>query len=149
TNTYNYYDIAVARLNADGSLDNSFNGTGKRLIDLSAFTGNNNYATSSNDFATAVAIKPSGKIDIAGYTLVDDGINQPHYAGVAIQVNGHGNFDNTFDTDGIAIFDNPGNDQVLYNMALQQDGKILYAGVIVSFSAYYNNMLAIRLTGNG
>jgi uncharacterized delta-60 repeat protein len=44
-------DVALARYGPDGSLDNSFNGTGKLMIDIKG-----------NDGARAVEIQPDGKI---------------------------------------------------------------------------------------
>src|SRR5581483_7111003 len=53
-------DFALARYNANGSLDTSFDGDGKQTT---AFG-------SGNDDAYAVAIQPDGKIVAAGYGLV-------------------------------------------------------------------------------
>ena len=51
-------DFAIARYNADGSLDSSFDGDGRAVTDF----GN------LNDEAFAVAIAPTGKIVVAGTT---------------------------------------------------------------------------------
>src|SRR5262249_28911923 len=49
-------DMAVVQLNADGTLDPSFNGTGKQAIDFGGpFSG-----------ANAVAVQPDGRIVLAG-----------------------------------------------------------------------------------
>src|SRR5262245_38168310 len=55
-------DFAVARLNADGSLDTSFGVNGKIVTDFSG----------SLDFATAVAIQPDGRIVAAGVAFVSN-----------------------------------------------------------------------------
>ncbi len=47
-------DLAVVRLDHDGSLDGSFSGDGKRLIDI------------GEDFARDLAIQPDGRIVVAG-----------------------------------------------------------------------------------
>jgi uncharacterized delta-60 repeat protein len=51
------YDFAIVRLNTNGSLDTTFNGTGKKTID---------YATSSIDRARSFEILADGKIVIFG-----------------------------------------------------------------------------------
>ncbi|MEJ7665423.1 MAG: FG-GAP-like repeat-containing protein [Hymenobacter sp.] len=50
------YDFAVVRYNTNGSLDTSFNGTGKVITPIG----------SSGDRASSVAIQPDGKIVAAG-----------------------------------------------------------------------------------
>src|SRR5439155_1217874 len=54
-NIFNY-DFALARYNSNGSLDNTFDGDGKKTTN---FFGN-------GDFAYSVAIQPDGKIVVAG-----------------------------------------------------------------------------------
>src|SRR3972149_6220011 len=51
-------DLALVRLNADGSLDTSFSGDGKQTTPIAA--------GSLADQAYAVAIQPDGKIVVAG-----------------------------------------------------------------------------------
>ncbi|HVZ42274.1 MAG TPA: VCBS domain-containing protein [Ramlibacter sp.] len=50
------YDMAVIRLNSDGTLDTSFNGTGKVLIDIG----------SGNDFVFSVSLDGEGRIVLTG-----------------------------------------------------------------------------------
>ena len=52
------YDFALVRYNTDGSLDTTFNTTGKVTTAIGA----------SNDYAYAVAIQSDGKIVAAGYS---------------------------------------------------------------------------------
>ncbi len=52
--------FAVARYNSNGSLDTSFNGTGKVTTDFGGL----------EDWGLAVAIQPNGKIVVAGTTHV-------------------------------------------------------------------------------
>ncbi|RZJ30339.1 MAG: hypothetical protein EOO48_05190, partial [Flavobacterium sp.] len=56
--TTNNQSFGVARLNADGSLDTSFNGTGKLVFDLD----------NPENYPQALALQPDGKILVAGYT---------------------------------------------------------------------------------
>lgn len=57
TNMSGDWNFALVRYNSDGSLDTTFNGTGKVVIDI----GNH-----SNDFAYSVDVQPNGKIVVAG-----------------------------------------------------------------------------------
>jgi hypothetical protein len=52
-------DFALARYNVDGTLDASFNATGKVITNFGG-----------NDYAHAVAIDPNGKIVAAGFSDV-------------------------------------------------------------------------------
>lgn len=75
--------IGVLRFRADGRLDGTFNGNGKKLI---------SFGTSTYDVPSSIAIQPDGKILIVGYTGSD----------VAVaRLNDNGTFDTTFDGDGL------------------------------------------------
>jgi uncharacterized delta-60 repeat protein len=50
------YDFGLARYNTDGSLDTSFNYTGKITTDIAA----------GNDYTRAVLVQPNGRVIIAG-----------------------------------------------------------------------------------
>ncbi len=88
-------DLALARYNADGSLDTSFDGDGKVVTDLGL-----------EDVALAVAIQGE-KIVAAGY----------NYTNISTQVNftvarynDDGSLDTSFDGDGMVVSDIGGND---------------------------------------
>ena len=72
-------DFAVARLNPNGSLDTTFNGTGKWTYNLG-----------SDEHVNAVAIQPDGKIVLAGSW---DGGSADI---VVMRLNPNGTFDTTF-----------------------------------------------------
>jgi len=55
----NPHDMAVARLNADGTLDKTFNGTGQKTIDFG-----------KEDGASDVAVQADGKIVVAGTAVI-------------------------------------------------------------------------------
>ena len=59
-------DFAVARLNADGTLDASFDGDGKRTIDFGVY-----------DAARGLAVQADGKIVVAGYQANSSGGTAP------------------------------------------------------------------------
>ena len=123
-------DFAVARLNGDGSPDDTFGQGGKEIIDLGA-----------NDYAHAVALQPDGKIVIAGETLSGAAGD---IAVVRLQPNGL--LDSTFGNGGKSIVD-LGENERASGIALQADGKILLGGTSVD-AIGRSSILAVRLLGD-
>jgi uncharacterized delta-60 repeat protein len=106
-------DIAVARYNADGSLDTGFAG-GKVQLDLAG----------ADDVAQAVAVQADGKIVVAGYTG-----NGAERNFVVLRLNTDGTLDTVgFNTTGWVSLDYAGGADVANAIALQSDGKIVLAG---------------------
>jgi uncharacterized delta-60 repeat protein len=124
-------DFAVVRYNADGSLDETFNASGKLKLTF----GN------GNAVARGVVLRTDGKIVIIGWTT------QTHALGVA-RLNPDGSPDTTFDQDGKALISLPGRQIYPWEVALQPDNKI-----IVPFQAYdavaMSGFSLIRLNENG
>lgn len=125
----NFSDIAVARLNTNGTLDTSFGGgTGYRLVDAGA----------SDSFA-GVAVAASGKIVVAGSTTLPTPSPVPAnyvFTGrdfLVAQLNTDGSFDTGFDGDGKQTIDfgSTSTQSVEDNAAglvVQADAKIVVAG---------------------
>ena len=110
----------IARLNSDGTLDNTFNtGTG---VDNVIYT---------------IAIQSDGKIIIGGNFTSCNGTSINRIA----RLNSDGTLDNTF---------NPGTgaDNVVRTIALQSDGKIIIGGSFISYNGTSINRLA-RLNSDG
>jgi uncharacterized delta-60 repeat protein len=108
------YKFALARFNTDGTLDITFNGDGRAITD---FGGDQNYALS-------MAVREDGKSVVAGYVIVG-GRSQFALA----RYNADGSLDATFDYDGKATTDFGGDTAASYSVVLQEDGKILVAGM--------------------
>jgi uncharacterized delta-60 repeat protein len=109
------YDVALARYNADGSLDASFNGTGKVTTAIgSGF---------SVDAAEDVALQPDGKIVAAGYS--HNGFN---YDFALVRYNPDGSLDTSFNGTGKVTTPFAAYDDLAYAVAIQPDGKIVAAG---------------------
>jgi uncharacterized delta-60 repeat protein len=111
--------FAIARYNADGSLDDSFGGNGKVTTDFTpGFDGNN-----------AVAIQADGKIVASGGAG-----NRPTFA--VARYNSDGSLDSTFGGDGKVrtAFSNKG-DFAEEGLAIQSDGKIVAGGVAAANGA--------------
>ncbi len=119
--TYNGTAInRIARLNADGTLDGSFNpGTG------------------ANQYITTAAIQSDGKIIIGGVFTT--------YNGTAInriaRLNADGTLDGSFDP-------GTGANSDINTIAIQSDGRIIIGGGFTSYNNTGRNMIA-RLNADG
>jgi uncharacterized delta-60 repeat protein len=105
--------FALARYNADGSLDTSFDSDGKVTTDFG-----------SGDSGNSITIQADGKILVAGSAYMNSG--KPDFA--LARYNPDGSLDTSFDSDGKVTTDFFGNDDYGYSITLQADGKILVAG---------------------
>jgi uncharacterized delta-60 repeat protein len=125
-------DFAVARYNADGTLDNTFgqNGTITTPIGL------------LNEIANSVAIQSDGKIIAAGYSH-----NLSNYDFALVRYNTNGALDNTFGTNGIVTTPVGASNDFAYSIAIQSDGKIVAAGYSSNGSDY--DFALVRYNSNG
>ena len=106
------YDFVVVRYNADGSLDNSFDGDGKTNTDFGG-----------DEKALAIAIQPDGRIIVAGYT--QNGSNKDF---ALARYDTDGTLDNSFTGDGKTTTNFGAADDEARGVAVQPDGKIVAAG---------------------
>src|SRR5204862_3007274 len=109
----------IARLNADGTLDNSFNcGTG------------------TNGAVSSIVLQPDGKMLIGGYFTAVNGTNR---SGIA-RLNANGSLDSSF---------NPGTGaNYVTSVGLQPDGKVLIRGGFTTVNVTNRNGIA-RLNAKG
>ncbi len=106
-------DFALARFNADGSLDTSFDGDGKVTTAI----------LSGDDVANSVAIQADGKIVAAGSSH-----NGSDYDFALARFNIDGSLDTSFDGDGIVTTSIMSSSDFALSVAIQADGKIVAAG---------------------
>ena len=107
------YDFAAARLNQDGSIDNTFGNQGITTVNL-IYGGN---------YVTGMVVQDDDKIVLSGNAEGPEDYD----LGMA-RLTADGILDTSFGTDGITVTDiNKDIDQV-EGVALQPDGKILVAG---------------------
>jgi len=116
----------VARLNANGTLDTSFNPGG----------------AGADGAVYAIALQPDGKILIAGFFHTYNGnAATPKYVA---RLNANGTLDTSFNPGGA------GPSSLVYDIAVQPDGKIIIVGL---FDAYNGDAAAsdnvARLNANG
>ncbi|MEK8180463.1 T9SS type A sorting domain-containing protein [Flavobacterium buctense] len=123
--------VAVVRYNTDGTLDTSFDADGIVLTQIS---------TSNEDFGKTVKIQPDGKILLAVQSRID--FNRDF---VLVRYNSDGSLDTTFDSDGIARTNLP-TQEAIYDIALQNDGKIIATGYIANTN---DDLRVARYNGNG
>jgi uncharacterized delta-60 repeat protein len=93
---------SVARLNADGSLDNTF-------------------APSVSSYVKSIAVQPDGKILVAGQVLASEG---GQIRERLVRLNSDGSLDTSFA--------DPNVNAVIYSIAVQPDGKVLAGGFFIS-----------------
>jgi uncharacterized delta-60 repeat protein len=134
-NPYETADIAIARYNADGSLDISFDGDGKVTRDING----------QHDNTTSAVLQPDGKIVVSATTLI-----QGHGTDFAVvRFNSDGSFDNTFSGDGKLIFDFGSTNEAPTSLAIQPDGKIIVGGFGTGVPTQSEDFRLARLNPDG
>jgi len=124
--------MTVVRVDTDGNLDVSFNGTGYQILDIGA----------DDDRFNAVTLDSSGRIIAAGtsHNGTDSDI-------AIVRFNSNGSLDTTLDTGGIAVFDiSAGNYDGAQAVAVDSAGRIVIGG-ITNFGNIES--LALRLLNDG
>jgi uncharacterized delta-60 repeat protein len=135
-------DFAVARYNADGSLDTGFDSDGKVVTVLGERT----------DIIYDLAVQPDGKILAAGVSF--DGPKTRRFA--IVRYKSDGSLDASFDHDGIVTL-NIGTSHMdtAYAVRVQPDGKIVVAGSSLMLVASRNSRInqndfsVVRLSADG
>lgn len=127
------HDFVLTRYNTDGTLDNTFCSGG---IDTSDFGG------IINEAYYAICIQNDGKILAAGSS--SNGSNNDF---ALVRYNSDGTFDNTFGSVGKVVTDFTGANDLGRSLALQQDGKILMAGLSNDGSDF--DFALVRYNSNG
>jgi uncharacterized delta-60 repeat protein len=127
-------DICVARLQADGSLDNSFNGNGKRTIHIGLGNG--------EDGGKAIRQDANGKIVVLGYTNTS---NDDDF--LLVRLNANGTDDQTFNGTAYVATDFNGADDESFAMEILSDGRILAVGSAQSNG--FGDFAAVMLMPNG
>jgi uncharacterized delta-60 repeat protein len=133
-NMGNRFQIAAARLNVDGSVDNSFGTNGQVIFNVGDW----------NDFGEGVAIQSDGKILIGGHKWIAN-TQQRHDLFVA-RLNTDGSFDTSYGTNGVATARLVDGANYSTDMVLQSDDKPILAGFTV-FQSEYNMAMARFDTG--
>ncbi len=109
----NHLDFALARLNADGSLDLTFSGDGMLTLNV------NNQSNEIED----LLLFGNGEILIAGNTSSGNS-----FEFVTVLLHPDGSINTSYGDKGVAYFNLGSNKSVLTSAAVQSDGKVLLCG---------------------
>lgn len=126
------YDFAIARLNADGSLDTSFDGDGKLMLPMGT----------SRDDVRSMVLQDDGKILIAGRAW--NGVN---YDFAIARLNADGSLDTSFDGDGKRIVPVGTTWDEAHSLSVTPDGRIVLAGRAWNGTSY--DFAFVRLNADG
>lgn len=133
------FSMLALRLNADGSLDNTFGTGGFSEPEIST----------ADDFAYAVAPLANGKMLLAGTALDDQFRNQP----VVVRLNEDGSVDDSFGTNGVAGLSVDQTDNKFWNVGIQSDGSIIASGHLdqglTGTGQFNQDVLVARFTAEG
>ncbi len=119
--------IAVVRYNSDGTLDGTFNGTGKVTTSLGLY-----------DIGYSVEIQVNGKIVVGGTHVIGS-----NYEFLVVRYNIDGSLDNSFNSNGTAITAIGNVYDVVHSVAIQNDGKIVASGTSAVGTNYDNYVFAL------
>jgi uncharacterized delta-60 repeat protein len=126
---------ALARYDADGSLDATFGSGGKVLTDFGAAA-----------FAYAMSIQHDGRIIVAGYTGVEDASDSVALARYLPD----GSLDPSFGVDGKVVVDlGEGNFDAALDVVVLSDGGIVVAGVVDVSGPDQPDFLLARFDSDG
>lgn len=128
TGVSDYHGTAMLRLNADGSLDQSYGSNGKIITDF--------------QWGVSSALLPDGKLLVAG-SLIDGTFNF-----AVAKYNSDGSPDTGFGVNGLATYDFAGNESGS-DIVVQPDGKILIVGTGAVDAGNGTDFALIRLNADG
>lgn len=126
-------DVAVVRLNSNGTLDNTFGNGGKVIIPIG----------SSTDFCYAMKIQSDGKIVVGGGSVVT-GFGYEWYLA---RLDTNGVLDNTFGNGGIVITTGNNQPEYIYAIVQQASGKLVAGGGM--HDGAKSNFTLVRYNNNG
>ena len=126
-------DVGVVRLNADGTLDNSFNSDGKTSFGFGE----------SNDIAWDLAVDSNDRIIVVGET---DLIGSSEDAAI-FRLTGSGILDTSFGSDGATIIDQGTGLNSAYSVNIDNQGKIVVAGLANNGTDFDFSLFRLNPTG--
>jgi uncharacterized delta-60 repeat protein len=135
-NGFGNSDLAVARYLDDGTLDDTFEGDGKWLREIS----------SGGDVAYGVAIQSDQKILVVGTTGIGI-VSDPDWDAVILRLDELGVLDPTFSDDGIRGYNVTNRPDVATGVAIQSDGMIVQVGT--SIRSCCSRAWLVRYKANG
>src|SRR5215831_18017822 len=141
-----FANFALARFNADGTLDTTF-GTGGK-VGTAFDSGSVSYTQ-----AFSVAVQPDGSIVAAGYTEIGaclfNGLELPCFDFALARYNSNGTLDASFGTGGRVTTDFGGPYDQAESVAVQPDGRIVVAGAAARLTNTGFDFALARYNSNG
>jgi uncharacterized delta-60 repeat protein len=137
TSSSGFGDFAIARYNADGSLDGSFGADGKVVTDVGGYP----------DFANAVAVQPNGKVVAVG----SSGTATADSDFAVTRYNSNGTLDTDFGSGGKVTTDfrGVGTPDVAYAAAVEPNGRIVAAGETLAARRFFPDFAVARYNTDG
>ena len=120
-------EVAICRLNGDGSDDLDFADNGTFVDPLLA----------NDDILYSIILQTDGRILAAGGGSIDDNVDF-----LLLRLTTDGVLDSTFNTDGIVYTNFNGSDDYAHSILLQTDNKIIAAGS--AFASYWTDFAVAR-----
>lgn len=138
TTDYQTYRLLLIQLNADGTLDNSFAGTGVLAQSVSVVVEN------AEDIANDVTLDADGNILVCGTSYDADYIRRP----IVVRFTPDGQLDTGFGINGVASIPAGIGSSGFDGIVVQPDGRILATGYFGSDLLWYE-LLMVRFETNG
>jgi|GEM_PF-2217215 len=140
---YNGGSFICIRFNTDGTTDSTFGANGVFSVAIGYIQFG-----SGGAFCTSSLLQPDGKILLAGWASSS---MPAAMAAALIRLNPDGTADPDFGDEGISVYEYPGNKYTrAYSLALQEDGKIVTAGILQhTYTNYHENFYLLRFLDNG
>lgn len=136
-------EMRLVRYNSNGSLDTSFGVNGRRII----FGLCNTMQGPSRETSTSVAVQSDGKILVGG--SVTGGCVSLDIDFLLVRLNPDGGLDTTFGTNGYVFVDFNGGDDISNAITMQDDGKIILAGISTASNETRSDFAVARFNTNG
>lgn len=131
-------DFIVGKIDSDGNLDSTFGTNGIKQL---------GFGYQSDDNASGIALQSDGKIIVVGNTTFGPNSLTQH---VVIRLLPNGEYDTSFNTDGIFTLEMVTHRQSLRTVDLMDDGKIVCSGsVTLTTGSNQGRMCVLRLLPNG
>jgi uncharacterized delta-60 repeat protein len=126
-------NIAIVRYTKNGILDSSFGINGINSASIGVL----------DDYTYSAALQRDGRIVIAAHTN-----NGSNFDVALLQFTENGLLDMSFGTDGIVVTDIGSKNDELYDISIQDNGKIVAVGASQDENGFYN-VLMVRYSSNG
>ncbi|MDN3723010.1 T9SS type A sorting domain-containing protein [Aequorivita sp. SDUM287046] len=130
------YQMAAARITADGALDNSFGTDGKVAFNFGI----------DHDIATALGIQSDGKIVLGGHTYITSNPRLSYDFAVA-RLNTDGSLDTTYGNNGVTTTQIVDEANYANGLVIQADDKVVLAGRTVKEFDYDFAMIRFNTDG--